>query len=166
MRIEPEPSGTPVGALSCLFYFLCVLVFCLWGCRISWNWSYRQLWAAMWLLGIEPRSFGREASALKSLNHLSRPHDFLFILPFRRVQLPVPFLLSQHFHLYVCAHCVSSCAHLFQCSHMVQATEVIPFALISLSAILKLFPAQRVLLCGMPRMLLSAFYLRLLMMDI
>jgi hypothetical protein len=26
---------------------------------IPWNWSYRQLWATMWVLGVEPGSFGR-----------------------------------------------------------------------------------------------------------
>jgi hypothetical protein len=29
----------------------------VWLCQISWNWSYRQLWAAVWVLGIEPGSF-------------------------------------------------------------------------------------------------------------
>ena len=36
----------------------------LWRSWISWNWSYRQLWAGTWMLGIEPRSFRRAASAL------------------------------------------------------------------------------------------------------
>ena len=36
----------------------------VWGCQIPWNWNYRQLWAATWVLGIEPRSFGRAATAL------------------------------------------------------------------------------------------------------
>ena len=41
-----------------------VLPVCMsvWRCQIPWNW--RQLWAAMWVLGIEPRSSGRTASAL------------------------------------------------------------------------------------------------------
>lgn len=25
-----------------------------WVCRISWSWSYRQLWVIVWVLGIEP----------------------------------------------------------------------------------------------------------------
>ena len=25
------------------------------GCQILWSWSYRSLWAAMWVLGIQPR---------------------------------------------------------------------------------------------------------------
>jgi hypothetical protein len=33
-------------------------------CQIPWNWSYRQLRAAMELLGIELWSFGRAAYAL------------------------------------------------------------------------------------------------------
>ena len=36
----------------------------MWGCPMPWNWSHRQLWAAMWVLGSEPRSSGRAASAL------------------------------------------------------------------------------------------------------
>ena len=32
--------------------------------QISWNWSYRQVWAAIWVLGLEPGSSGRAASAL------------------------------------------------------------------------------------------------------
>ena len=46
--------------------FLYALLFCLherlWGCHIPWNWSYRKLWAAIWVLGVEPRSSGRVRS--------------------------------------------------------------------------------------------------------
>ena len=44
----------------------CVLPACMYMCRcqVSWNWSYRQLWAAMWVLGMEPGPSGRAASAL------------------------------------------------------------------------------------------------------
>ena len=46
---------------SILFNFIsCASV---WGHQILWNWSYRQLWVAMWVLGIEPGSFGRTDSA-------------------------------------------------------------------------------------------------------
>lgn len=31
-----------------------------------WNWSYRWLWAAVWVLGTEPEYTGRTASALNS----------------------------------------------------------------------------------------------------
>jgi hypothetical protein len=31
-------------------------------CWISWDWSYRGLWAAMWKLGTELRSFKRAAT--------------------------------------------------------------------------------------------------------
>jgi hypothetical protein len=37
---------------------------------IPWNWSYRQLQAAMWVLGIEIRFSGRAASALKHVSSL------------------------------------------------------------------------------------------------
>ena len=34
------------------------------GCLAFLNWHYRQLWATLWVLGIEPESPGRTASAL------------------------------------------------------------------------------------------------------
>ena len=34
------------------------------GPQIPWNWSYTWLWAAMWVLGTEPRSFAKATSAL------------------------------------------------------------------------------------------------------
>jgi len=33
------------------------------GCQNPWDWSYRQLGAALWVLGIEPWSSGRTTSA-------------------------------------------------------------------------------------------------------
>jgi hypothetical protein len=33
---------------------------------VPWDWSYRALWAAMWVLEIEPRTSGRASS---TLNH-------------------------------------------------------------------------------------------------
>ena len=48
-----------------LFYVhWCFTCMHAWGCRILWTLIYRQLWASMWVLGIEPRSLGRAASAL------------------------------------------------------------------------------------------------------
>lgn len=53
---------------------LCECIFCVdmpamtgRGHQICWGWSYRRLWATLWVLRIEPRSSGRENSAL---NHL------------------------------------------------------------------------------------------------
>ena len=40
----------------------------VWGHQIPWNWSYRRLWAAMKVLGIEPRFSGRVASAFTVWN--------------------------------------------------------------------------------------------------
>lgn len=34
--------------------------------QIPWAWSYKWLWATMWVLGTEPESFTRETSALSS----------------------------------------------------------------------------------------------------
>ena len=36
----------------------------VWGNCFPWNWSHRQLWAAMWMLGIELRSLGKAVGAL------------------------------------------------------------------------------------------------------
>ena len=55
-----------------LLCFLCtsnlLLFLPMWGsvrgCQKRRSWSYRQFWAAMWVLGIELRSSGRAASAL------------------------------------------------------------------------------------------------------
>ena len=60
-----------LGMSGC-FVCMCVCVLCPClvplkvrrGCQIPWNWSYRQLWAASWVLGSEPRSSARAASAL------------------------------------------------------------------------------------------------------
>ena len=69
---------------ACLFvYILYALVFCLhvWRSQISWKGSYRQLWVDLWILGIEPRSSGRTASALNCW-HLSSSFVCLFIYLF------------------------------------------------------------------------------------
>lgn len=53
--------------LSPLFFFFCIhWWFCLHACLYEgigslWNWSDRQVWAALWVLGINP---GRAASAV------------------------------------------------------------------------------------------------------
>jgi hypothetical protein len=53
---------------------------------ILWNWSYRRLWAAMWVLGTKPQSSARPASApdhqpglLYRLHHLSVTGDIIEI---------------------------------------------------------------------------------------
>lgn len=59
-----------VSFLSFFFYVLCALMFylhidvCL--CQIPCNWSYRQLCATMWVLGINP---GSSRSAPSVLTH-------------------------------------------------------------------------------------------------
>lgn len=40
-----------------------VIVKVRWGCCIPWNWSSRWLWAAIWVLGINPRSSARTVIA-------------------------------------------------------------------------------------------------------
>lgn len=58
---------------SVYLYFICVGVLpaCMseWRCQIPKNWSYGQLWVAIWVLRIKPWFFGRASSAL--LSHLS-----------------------------------------------------------------------------------------------
>ena len=50
------------------FYFMCNGVLpawiSMWGCWGFWSWSYRELWAATWVLGTDLGSSGRLASAL------------------------------------------------------------------------------------------------------
>ena len=41
------------------------------GHLISWNWSYRQLWASMWLVGIKPCSCRRAVKTEPSLQSLN-----------------------------------------------------------------------------------------------
>ena len=45
----------------------------MWGCQTLWKWSNRQLWAAICMLEINPRSSGRAASAL---THEPSPQAF------------------------------------------------------------------------------------------
>jgi hypothetical protein len=50
--------------LSNVFIFiLCAVTFCLYVCLCEGigSWSYRQLWAAMWGLGIEPGTSGESS---------------------------------------------------------------------------------------------------------
>lgn len=47
----------------------CLSVWCPWNqgkCFMSWSLSYTWLWAAVWVLGREPESFGRVARLLKA----------------------------------------------------------------------------------------------------
>lgn len=62
---------------------LYIWVFCLnvWGCKIGWNRSYRQLWAAMLFLGIKRGTSARVAS---TLNHWAiSPVPRVFVLNVR-----------------------------------------------------------------------------------
>ena len=78
MNLRPSCSLTKKLTFTCscsfrhvsiLFYMhWCFACMSVWGCRIPWNWNHRQLWAFLWVLGIEPRSSGRTASVL---NHWS-----------------------------------------------------------------------------------------------
>ena len=53
------------GCFACMYVRLCLVHGEAWrGHQVPWNWSYRQLWAAMWVLGIEPRPFRRATNTL------------------------------------------------------------------------------------------------------
>lgn len=62
-----------------IFKFMCILLACTFlplearrGQWIPWDWSYRHLWAAKWILGLEPGSSERVAGALNDwVSHLS-----------------------------------------------------------------------------------------------
>jgi len=43
------------------------------GCQMPWNWSYRWLWATLWVPGAEPQSSGRVACA-SSVDPSLQPH--------------------------------------------------------------------------------------------
>lgn len=45
------------------------------GRKKPWNWSYRRLWAAIWVLGIDPGSSGKATSSL--LSHLFSPQQYI-----------------------------------------------------------------------------------------
>ena len=55
------PFLWPIFIFCALVFYLRVYL-CVFG--VSWNWSYRQLWIAMSVLGIEPGSSGRTISTL------------------------------------------------------------------------------------------------------
>ena len=64
-------------------YFACLHV-CAWqGCRacgrhqMSWSWSYRWLWAAMWVLEISPWSSRRVASVVNTAPSLQPENEVL-----------------------------------------------------------------------------------------
>lgn len=67
-----------------MYLFLCSCYACtymsVWGCQIFWNWRYRQLWAAMKVLGLEPWSSGRIASALNPKAISSAQQNFHSVL--------------------------------------------------------------------------------------
>ena len=70
------------------FMFIGVLLACLWGYQKPWNWSYTQLWAVVWVLGIEPGSSGRTASALNLWATSVSPKRIILCLYF--LQHPPP----------------------------------------------------------------------------
>lgn len=60
----------PVLFYIIYFYFISIgilpIFMCLWGCQKPWSQSYRQVPAAMWVVGIELRPSGTIASTLNA----------------------------------------------------------------------------------------------------
>ena len=74
-----------------ILYFMCIGV--CHGCEVPWNLSYRQLWAAMWVLGVEPWSSGIAGSAL-NLQVISPAPPVYFFRPYFVPALFCSFSLS------------------------------------------------------------------------
>lgn len=84
-------------------------------CLVLWDWSYRQLWDSMWVLGIELESSGKAPSALTT-GPTPTPINFkIFLSPSKRILDPlavIPCFLSFSMHdnkspvcfLFLCAH--------------------------------------------------------------
>lgn len=90
-----------------IFYFMCMSVFlnvCVstrrghWIPRNPWNWSYRRLWVAMWVLIIDSRSSSRKARALnhwaicsvpvwRNLDLLFLPQNIILVLYINDIML-------------------------------------------------------------------------------
>lgn len=78
-----------VGKLSSVFkiwnVFLFMFITCMWGYQKPWNWSYRQVWASIWVQGTEPRSLRRAVSFLTTAEPSLQPLSFIpkecFIAP-------------------------------------------------------------------------------------
>lgn len=69
-----------LSACICVYHFPGCLVPSEAGyLSVGTKWSYKQSWAAMWALGIEPESFGRTASDLN--HHAISPAPFPFLEP-------------------------------------------------------------------------------------
>lgn len=72
----------------CLFFYVVLaesmLVHCVMHCggqrgnQSPWNWSFRHLWATMWVLAIGPGSSGRWASPLNHWTTTQCIHNFYF----------------------------------------------------------------------------------------
>ena len=73
-RWAEDKNTQSLWALFLRFIYLCIRVICLntylhirWGHRIPWDYSYRWLWAVMWMLGIELRISGSALNRCASL---------------------------------------------------------------------------------------------------
>lgn len=60
------------------------------GHPIPWHWSYRQIWATMWILGLKPGSSRRAASIYSSLISPGLPACFLTPPRTTCIEVPLP----------------------------------------------------------------------------
>ena len=68
----------------------------------TWNWSYRQMWATMWVLATKSKFPARAANALNQWTISPAPRTYLFLIPLQSS----PFLIRdscKHVHTYT--HC-------------------------------------------------------------
>lgn len=60
------------------FKKMCIGVLFSWRCWVPQNWSYRQLWAAVWVLEIESGSSGREVHTLNHCTNTVSPAPWAY----------------------------------------------------------------------------------------
>lgn len=93
---ERKPQQPGLRRSRFFFFFYCIWVFCfyIYLCAICvpsthrgqkrhwipWNWNSKCLWAALWVLGMKPRSSGRAAltPAIRGLWPCRREEAFMF----------------------------------------------------------------------------------------
>lgn len=105
------------------------------------NWSYRQLWATVWLLGTEPRSSSRAANALnrwtvsspvfKILIDEEQSKELFHAMKLTYIGNSVSVSLI---FIYICFHSIHECYH---CTVRVSCLQLSPDKVLSLTVACK-----------------------------